>query len=744
MPPHPAPSLEPSPSVDPSPPSTPPAPLPRSSSHAPAAEQPSPLSVPTLTLTWDMVGTDMSAVDEGLGFVGETDELDDRRRTEEVLPMVNRTLRFPTLAPTYTPHPTISLLDMACAQLPASGKSAMEVSSESEGAQDGQHGSGQDVPAMPAVGGTATPSPSLSLSQGPKAAPARHCSYREVDGFYWPKPTSSALSPSFEYAGFLVSSVENLLVNLCDQQPDVLRPWYPSWPYRPVEKPKYMATRGDLDSKYLRSFDDPLVSTLQAVFAPSSFACTSHFSSPKCYSSQPVLTLRAGMHVFSDSEQFGGAYVEVFGGSLDELHQAFAADRPYPTLAKGQAFEGEEGEDWEVRVVGEDGQTRSLHSTEELMLQIHSLLSSRTQCAALDGNPHPERLGILVLGSHQFFLVWGFTAGNSHHLLVSDLYSLSTSFRDAQDVTPRLLLFALVAATLYDSPFAFPRNLGAAARLRELEKRAQQAQVQQQHLEVREERGEVEEAEQPCKRAKLQHNEGDLDQSGAADPSVPSSTQTLQLQVVTKSHTSALFRYRLLHAPQTAAPLLENSRTSYLPALSALPAILQLSNAIGHSGRTFVFADKTGQFVVKLAEPEEQELKEELLREMNVYEALGHEEEVQTVMLPWFGGWVDELSGRLALVLAKAEPCSSWEEVMSAGDPTHLLTQLHTRGYVHGDVRLANFVIFDGSLRLIDFGRSRRGNEAKQQREMRKLHALLAAAADGGEMSVSEESWSSE
>jgi serine/threonine protein kinase len=55
------------------------------------------------------------------------------------------------------------------------------------------------------------------------------------------------------------------------------------------------------------------------------------------------------------------------------------------------------------------------------------------------------------------------------------------------------------------------------------------------------------------------------------------------------------------------------------------------------------------------------------------------------------------------------------------------LHALHTQGYIHGDVRLPNFIMDkEGVVRIIDFERAKEGHEDEMAEEVEKLEYLLA------------------
>ncbi|GAA6041368.1 hypothetical protein JCM8097_007688 [Rhodosporidiobolus ruineniae] len=181
-------------------------------------------------------------------------------------------------------------------------------------------------------------------------------------------------------------------------------------------------------------------------------------------------------------------------------------------------------------------------------------------------------------------------------------------------------------------------------------------------------------------------------------------------EMITPTYTSPPLHYRPIVPPTSSA--------------LTLPSVLQLHLDRPYPGsRSLAYPSTCDRFVVKLVEPSQADELPEAENEAARYHALGAEGEREGALVPFLGLWQEEHSGRLAVITAKGEKVDRVDLV--SFDPFASLAFLHRHSLTHGDARLANFVTYGRSLRLIDLGRTRSASKSSCERERQEWDELV-------------------
>ncbi|GAA6008336.1 uncharacterized protein JCM10292_005537 [Rhodotorula paludigena] len=150
------------------------------------------------------------------------------------------------------------------------------------------------------------------------------------------------------------------------------------------------------------------------------------------------------------------------------------------------------------------------------------------------------------------------------------------------------------------------------------------------------------------------------------------------------------------------------------------PPYLILDQLLASREGTVIAASSSLGCVFKLVERSGDYLQDEINNEIDVYAKLSASDEGRKLCLPFLGAFTSP-DGYVGLAVKLAEPIFQWRDC----DPTELiklLGGLHKSDLVHGDIKPSNFArLANGQLRLLDFGRTRRGTQEEMQAEMAAL-----------------------
>ncbi|GAA5997721.1 uncharacterized protein JCM10292_006768 [Rhodotorula paludigena] len=153
---------------------------------------------------------------------------------------------------------------------------------------------------------------------------------------------------------------------------------------------------------------------------------------------------------------------------------------------------------------------------------------------------------------------------------------------------------------------------------------------------------------------------------------------------------------------------------------------LELSDLVAHHESVVVLSSPSLPFVLKLVEADGEVQHQEMLVERNMYETLARLPDGGGDITVQYLGSITSPDGYEGMVLEKGQPFS-FAECLPLDDVRNLVRRFHALGYVHGDLRVPNFVRTTRGLRLIDFGRAEKASQDARQLELEEFLDELSA-----------------